>query len=226
MKKALPLVLLTSLLLLFLAFRKEEVSIVVSGKVIHKEKGLESVRVVVIKQDCKDLSCLSNLKEVYHEPTSEEGNFRLQFNVLEGSPAFIYFVKPGYSVYKESVFSSGKNKKIQLKKKQLIDLSEEGNPLAKAMYKLHSGGKAVKINNASPARGIDLHLFERPDFESLHQKVSSGSLSFFTKIKPGEKDVFPADKRQDGKAQAITGNWFEVSFLSRNGEIFTGWIFQ
>ncbi len=226
MKKALPLILFTSLLLLFLAFRKEEVSIVVSGKVIHKEKGLESVRVVVIKQDCKELSCLGNLKEVYHEPTSEEGDFRLQFNVLEGSPAFIYFVKPGYSVFKESVFSSGKDKKIQLKKKQLIDLSEEGNPLVKAMDKPHSGGRAVKINNASPAAGIDLHLFERPDFESPHEIVSSRSLSFFTKINPDKKDVFPAEKRQDGKAQAISGTWFKVSFLTRDGRSSAGWIFQ
>ncbi|MCB0556795.1 MAG: hypothetical protein KDD02_24835, partial [Phaeodactylibacter sp.] len=72
MKKYLPLLGLLLLAVVFYAFRKQEVFVVVSGKVLYQGKGLESVHVAVVKDQNDQLDW--NIMSKYSEPSSVGGD--------------------------------------------------------------------------------------------------------------------------------------------------------
>ena len=219
MKKYLPLLGLLLLAVVFYAFRKQEVFVVVSGKVLYQGKGLESVHVAVVKDQNDQLDW--NIMSKYSEPSSVGGDFRLQFNTMEGEPAFIYFMKPGYSVLKKHIITSGRKKEIDLGEANLINLTEAANISARQIGR----NNAIKISNRSAVLAAQLPIFSDKDFERSFESINPQSIKYFNKItrKNWAEINLP---ESENSAQQSGGYWYEVNFVTRDNAEYTGWIFQ
>lgn len=219
MKKYLPFLGLLLLAVLFYAFRKQEVFVVVSGKVLYQGKGLESVHVAVVKEQNDDLDW--GLMSKYSEPSSAEGAFRLQFNTVEGEPAFIYFMKPGYSILKRHIITSGRKKEIDLGEANLINLTEAANISALQIGR----NNAIKINNRNAVLAAHLPLFSDRNFGGDFESINPQSIKYFTKISRRSRAELNMPEAEGATCQH-SGYWYEVSFVTRDGGAYNGWIFQ
>lgn len=219
MKKYLPLFGLLLITVVFYAFRKEEVFVVVSGKVTYQGRGLESVYVAVVKDQDDKLDW--NIMSKYSEPSSVSGDFRLQFNTMEGEPAFIYFMKPGYSILKKHIITSGRKKEIDLGEANLINLTEAAN-----LSSLQIGlDNAIKISNRSAVLAPHLPLFTGKDFAGSFETVNPQAIKYFTKISRKARAEVNLPE-EEGAARQISGYWYDVSFVTRDDVEYNGWIFQ
>lgn len=219
MRKTLPLLALILLACLFFAFRKQEVFVVVSGKVTYQGQGLESVQVAVVKEKNDQLDW--NIMSKYTEPTSRDGSFRLRFNVVEGEPAFIYFMKPGYSILKKHIITSGKQREIPLGASTLINMRK-----ATQLSMYQQSPSAVKIShNQSALYGRKLCIFDDRDFHSSLMSLSQDEIKYFTKIKRHNQDEFRLDS-EAGESVRLGGYWHEVSYVTANGAQRSGWVFS
>lgn len=219
MKKYLPLVGLLLLTVVFYAFRKQEVFVVVSGKVLYQGKGLESVYVAVVKDQNDKLDW--NIMSKYSEPSTVSGDFRLQFNTLEGEPAFIYFMKPGYSVLKKHIITSGVKKKIDLGEANLINLTEAANISSMQI----SRNNAIKISNRNAALAAHLPVFYDHDFGGDYQAINPKAIKYFTKIT--RKNRAEIDLPEETEyVKPFSGYWYEVRFVTHDNIEYNGWIFQ
>ncbi len=220
MRKTLPLLGLILLACLFFAFRKQEVFVVVSGKVTYQGRGLESVQVAVVKEKNDDLDW--NLMSKYTEPTSTDGSFRLRFNVVEGEPAFIYFMKPGYSILKKHIITSGKQKEIPLGANTLIDMRKASQL---SLYQQQSPS-AVKIsNNQHALYGRKVCIFDDKDFQSNLLALQHDEIKYFSKINRRDRDEYRKDS-DTGESVRLGGYWYEVAYVTANGAQRNGWIFS
>ncbi len=221
MRKILPILALLLVAFLLFAFQKHEVFVVVSGKVTYQGQGLESVQVAVVKE--KDDRLDWRLMSKYTEPTSRDGAFRLQFNAEEGEPALIYFIKPGYSILKKHIVTSGKERKISLGSNTLINLAK-----AAQINSIQHNPAAVKIgyfNQQPTLYGKKIGLFENKDFTTIADAVAQNDIKYFTKIKQRNRDVFRLHESEDSQLE-IPGFWYEVSFVDDRDAERRGYIFS
>ena len=220
MRKALPFLALILLACLFFAFRKQEVFVVVSGKVTYQGQGLESVQVAVVKERNDKLDW--DLMSKYTEPTSRDGSFRLRFNVVEGEPAFIYFMKPGYSILKKHIITSGKQKEITLGANTLINMQKAAQ-LSQYQQQTPS---AVKIsNNQRALYGRKVCIFDDKDFRSSLLNLPQDEIKYFSKINRRNRDEYRIDS-ETGESVRLNGFWHEVSYVTAGGAQRNGWIFS
>lgn len=219
MRRTLPLVALILLACLFFAFRKQEVFVVVSGKVMYQGQGLESVQVAVVKEKNDNLDW--GLMSKYTEPTSRDGSFRLRFNVVEGEPAFIYFMKPGYSVLKKHIITSGKDKEIPLGANTLINMRK-----ASQLSQYQQTPSAVRIsNNQNALYGRQICIFDDKNFRAPLLSLAQDEIKYFSKIRRTNRDEYRLDS-ETGESVRLRGYWHEVSYVTANGAQRNGWIFS
>ncbi|MCB0587509.1 MAG: hypothetical protein KDD06_19600 [Phaeodactylibacter sp.] len=219
MRKTLPFLALILLACLFFAFRKQEVFVVVSGKVAYQGQGLESVQVAVVKDKNDNLDW--SLMSKYTEPTSTDGSFRLRFNVVEGEPAFIYFMKPGYSILKKHIITSGKEKEIALGTNSLINMRR-----ASQLSQYQQSPSAVRIsNNQNALYGRKICIFDNKDFRSSLLSLSQDEIKYFSKIKRRSRDEYRLDS-DTGEHVRLGGYWYEVAYVTASGAQRNGWIFS
>ncbi|MCO6480328.1 MAG: hypothetical protein J5I94_27050 [Phaeodactylibacter sp.] len=219
MRKTLPLLTIVLLACLFFAFRKQDVFIVVSGKVTYQGQGLESVQVAVVKEKNDNLEW--DLMSKYTEPTSKDGSFRLRFNVVEGEPAFIYFMKPGYSVLQKHIITSGKEKEITLGDNTLINMRR-----AAQLSQYQQTPSAVRIShNQNALYGRKICIFDDRDFRSSLLSLPQEEIKYFSKIRRVNRDEYRIDS-ETGESVRLGGYWHEVSYVTAGGAQRNGWIFS
>jgi len=205
------------------AFRKEAISVVVTGKVLHQDNGLESVHVAVVKdRNHEPLNWTLNGAK-YTEPSSKDGRFRLQFNMLEGAPVYIYYLKEGYSVLKKE-FVAARQDEFNIGEAHLIDYQDDSS--VRALEALdQSSGRVIKISNqrGAPGLGKQLILFKGQSFEQ-YNVFGIATIQYFTNIKrvSGKRRVEPSGM----KSMPVEGYWYKVSFKTIDGQLKRGWIFQ
>jgi hypothetical protein len=99
----------------FFSFGKKEATIELYGKVLHKDRGLSSVEVAVVREDLDH-------RYPYYEPTTPEGEYQLKFNIHEGRPVQIVYRRKGYSILKLEKSFSGQKLRIPMQDVELIRL--------------------------------------------------------------------------------------------------------
>ncbi len=205
------------------AFRKEAISVVVTGKVLHQDNGLESVHVAVVKDRNHEPLDWSLQNAKYTEPSSRDGRFRLQFNMLEGAPVYIYYLKEGYSVLQRE-FVASRQDEFNIGETHLINYEDDSS--IRALEVLDKRGwRVIKISNqpGNPAVGEQLILFKGQSFEQF-DVFDIPAIQYFTNIKrvSGKQRV----ESTQVENVPVEGYWYRVSFQTVGGQVKRGWIFQ
>jgi hypothetical protein len=190
MEKLLPVFLGLFSTIAFFAFRPVDATVEVEGRVLFKEKALPSVIVSVEKEE-SEVS-----PHRYYEPTTQNGQYRLKFNIREGAPFNLLFEKPGYYPHRLQVTLSGAEGVKRMADVELVRMTDSPGSSTSSLTHL---------------RSLQVHPIQ--DEEE------------FAYFQPYDIDYFAFVERREF-IPATRSHWYRVRFRLRDGRFINGFIVQ
>ncbi len=178
---------------LFFAFRKKEVSVILTGQVLAQGVPLYSAKVNVQDQTMPG--------PYYYEPTSAQGDYRLQFNVTEGKIIQLLYSKRGYASLLRSFATDGSNKLTTMPPVHLL-----------------------KFDTCEGTNNI-LSVYKTPE-KSIPMEYSISRIPYFLMIEK-KYDLINTIRDTTGNKVFRKGAWFQVSFvLEGQKSPVAGWVLE